>query len=86
MTHWRQKPKRTRSRSLAEVLTGRDQRRTEALALCVNEMRSSQGPGTLTHAIVAERAGVPVQFVQWKYPSVENLLALADTSRPGGTC
>lgn len=31
----------------------------------------------LTHSLVAERVGIPVQYVRWKYPSVEHLLAMA---------
>ena len=27
---------------------------------------------------VAERVGVPVQYVRWKYPSMEQLLAMAE--------
>ncbi|CAH0290826.1 hypothetical protein SRABI83_04201 [Arthrobacter sp. Bi83] len=77
MTHWRQKPKRNDPKVVGEVLRERNERRTAALIACISEMSRRQGPDAVTHALVAERAGVPVQYVQWKYPSRETLIALA---------
>ncbi|WP_223253039.1 helix-turn-helix domain-containing protein [Arthrobacter sp. AFG7.2] len=37
------------------------------------------GKHGLTHTAVAERVGVPVQYVLWKYPSMEQLLEMAKT-------
>lgn len=79
MPHWRHKPKQKRRREPAEVVRERDARRTAALAHCVREMSSGEGPHEVTHTRVAERVGVPVQYVRWKYPSVEHLLAMAET-------
>jgi hypothetical protein len=62
----------------AELLKARDARRTAALTQCVRELSSSGVPQELTHTLVAERVGVPVQYVRWKYPSVEHLLAMAE--------
>ncbi|WP_461855281.1 hypothetical protein [Arthrobacter sp. C152] len=75
--NWRHKPKRRQRRDPAEIIGERDARRTAALAQCVREM-SGDGPAGVTHSRVAERVGVPVQYVRWKYPSVEHLLAIAD--------
>ncbi|WP_427005446.1 hypothetical protein [Pseudarthrobacter sp. H2] len=83
MAYWRQKPKQKRRRAAAEILKDRDARRTAALAACVTELNRRQGPGRVTHTLVAERVGVPVQYVHWKYPSIETLLAMADTTRHG---
>lgn len=74
MPYWRQKQKQKPRREPAEVLRERDERRTAALAQCVREMRSSKH--RLTHTLVAERLGVPVQYVRWKYPSMEELLEM----------
>ena len=79
MTHWRQKPKPKAARPVADILRERNERRTAALAACVNEVSSSQHPDAITHDLVAERTGVPLQYVQWKYPSREHLIALAAT-------
>ena len=83
MTHWRQRPKPKPHRPVADILRERDERRTAILLACVTEMRSSQGADAVTHTLVAERAGVPLQYVRWKYPSRENLIAIADASSRG---
>lgn len=76
MPYWRQKQKQKPRREPAEVIRERDERRTAALAQCVWEMHGSKQ--RLTHTLVAERVGVPVQYVRWKYPSMEQLLAMAE--------
>lgn len=78
MPHWRHKQKQKRRRGPAELLREREARRTAALTQCLREMSSSEGPQKVTHALVAEHVGVPVQYVRWKYPSVEHLLAMAE--------
>ena len=83
MAYWRQQPKQKPRRPAAEVLQDREARRTAALAACISELNSSMGPEWVTHGLVAERVGVPVQFVRWKYPSIQGLLAMAE-SRPEG--
>lgn len=77
MPYWRQNQKRKSRREPAEVIRERESRRSAALAQSVRELNSGADSQGLTHSLVAERAGVPVQFVQWKYPSVEHLLAMA---------
>jgi len=79
MPHWRQQPRQKKRRDAADILRERDARRTAELAACVTEIRDSQGPEVVTHRLVAERVGVPVQFVHWKYPAIETLLAMAAT-------
>lgn len=76
MPHWRQKQKQKPRREPAEVIRERDERRTAALAQCVREMNNSKEG--LTHTLVAERVGVPVQYVRWKYPALEQLLEMAE--------
>jgi len=77
MPYWRQKQKQKPRREPADVIRERDERRTAALAQCVREMNGSEQK--LTHTLLAERVGVPVQFVRWKYPSMEQLLEMAET-------
>jgi hypothetical protein len=77
MPYWRQKQKQKPRREPADVIRERDERRTAALAQCVREINGSKQ--RLTHTLVAERVGVPVQFVRWKYPSMEQLLGMAET-------
>jgi hypothetical protein len=84
MPHWRQKPKPKNRRDAADVLRDREERRTAAFAACVAEFQASLGPGLVTHRMVAERVGVPVQYVHWRYPSIETLLAVANSPRHGG--
>ncbi|MFE4542834.1 hypothetical protein [Arthrobacter sp. NPDC056727] len=79
MTHWRQKARRKTPKRAADVLRERDERRTAALIACITEVSSSEGPESVTHGLVAERVGVPVQYVEWKYPSREHLMAIAGT-------
>jgi hypothetical protein len=77
MTHWRQKPKSKPAKPLADILRERNEKRTEALIACITMMSVTEDLGTVTHSLVAERVGLPVQYVEWKYPSRENLLAMA---------
>ena len=84
MKYRRQLPKRKPRRPVAEIIRDRHERTTEALIACVSEMARRHGPGAITHRVVAERIGVPVRYVEWKYPSVETLLAMAEASRVVG--
>jgi DNA-binding transcriptional regulator YbjK len=77
MPHWRQKCKSKPARPVADILRERNERRTAALIACITEISGTGGPDTVTHALVAERAGVPLQWVEWQYPSREKLLAVA---------
>jgi hypothetical protein len=77
MAHWRNKARKPR-RAVNDILAERNARRTAALIACISEMSSSQGPAAVTHDLVAERVGLPVQYVQWKYPSHESLIAVAN--------
>ncbi|WP_146033083.1 hypothetical protein [Arthrobacter sp. AFG20] len=79
MTHWRQKARRKTPKQVADILRARNERRTAALIACITEVSSSEGPDGVTHGLVAERAGLPVHYVQWKYPSREHLIAMANT-------
>ena len=64
MTYWRQKARRKNPKMVAEILRERDERRTAALIACITEVSSSEGPGGVTHGVVAERAGIPVEYVE----------------------
>lgn len=78
MPNWRHRQKRKHRREPADLLRERDARRTAALAQSIRELSRGAGPQGVTHTLVAERVGVPVQYVRWKYPSVEHLLAMAE--------
>lgn len=78
MTHWRQKAKPKPPRPVAEVLRQRNERTTAALIACITEMSTSRGPDAVTHTRVAERTGLPLHYVRWKYPSRETLMSLAE--------
>ena len=84
MTYRRQLPKQKPRRPVAEIIRDRHERTTEALIACVSEMARHYGPGAVTHTVVAERIGVPVRYVEWKYPTLDTLLAMADASGVGG--
>ncbi len=86
MTYWRQKPRQKRRKAAAEVIQERDARRTAALVDVVAEVGRSEGQETITHMLVAERVGVPLPYVQWKYPSVENLRAAAEAPGRSSIC
>jgi hypothetical protein len=78
MTHWRQKPRPKSPRPVTDILRQRNERTTAVLIACITQMSSSHGPDSVTHTLVAERTGLPLQYVRWKYPSRENLMSLAD--------
>jgi hypothetical protein len=79
MTHWRQKPK-TGKRSFAERLSEREARRTSAISAAVSEL-SRIGDGTVVdHDLVAERTGIPVQHLLWKYPTIDCLRRMQDVA------
>jgi DNA-binding transcriptional regulator YbjK len=82
MTHWHNKPPRKSRRAVNDLLAERTARRTAALIACISELSIRQGPDAVTHALVAEQVGVPLKYVQWKYPSHENLVAMARSSAP----
>jgi hypothetical protein len=77
MTHWGQKSKSKPAKPVADILRARNEKRTAALIACITAINDAEGPDTVTHSLVAERVGIPVQYVEWKYPSRENLLAMA---------
>jgi DNA-binding transcriptional regulator YbjK len=77
MPYWRQKPKQKDRRVAADILRDREARRTAALAACVAEISDREGREGVTHRLVAERVGVPVQYMHWRFPSIETLLAVA---------
>lgn len=79
MTHWRQRPRGKTPKRAADILRERNERRTAAMIACITEVSSSEGPESVTHGLVAERAGVPVEYVEWKYPSRDQLIAMANT-------
>ena len=76
MTNWRDKPRRKSRKVVGDILRERNERRTAALIACISELSSRQGPDAVTHAVVAERTGLPVQYVRWKYPLREHLLSI----------
>lgn len=71
----RSKPRR----SADEILAVRDQRRTKALAVCISDTVKAHGRGVVSHARIAEELGIPLPFLNWKYPTRESLLALGLT-------
>ncbi|MCA4133899.1 hypothetical protein [Arthrobacter sp. M4] len=77
MTHWRQKPKPKAPKPVSDILRERNERRTAALIASIKDVSSTEGPDAVTHTVVADRAGVPVQYVRWMYPSRETLVAMA---------
>ncbi|MDQ1060392.1 DNA-binding transcriptional regulator YbjK [Arthrobacter globiformis] len=77
MSLWREKRKTKPARTVADILRERNERRTAALIACITEISGAGGPETVTHSLVAERAGLPLQWVEWQYPSQEKLLAVA---------
>lgn len=87
MTHWRQKPKPKPARPFADILQERNERRTAAVIASLADMNATEEPETVTYSLLAERAGVPLQYIRWKYPSREKLLEIAvegrgDAGRP----
>ncbi len=73
----RWKEGRTKARrSAEEIFALRDQRRSEALAQCINDVVQIYGQGGISHAMVSERLGIPLPFLNWKYPTRESLLAV----------
>lgn len=36
------------------------------------------GQAAIQHILIAEWTGLPVQFIKWKYPTLESLLRVAD--------
>lgn len=51
----------------------------KAMIACITEVSSSGGAESVTHGLVTERARVPVRYVEWKYPSHDHLVAMADS-------
>lgn len=86
MAYWRQKPRQKHRKAATEVVQERDARRMAALVAVVAEVGRSEGLEMITHMMVADRAGVPLPYLQWKYPSVENLRAAAEASSRAGSC
>lgn len=72
---------RTKShRSTEEIIAARDQRRTEALARCIRDTIQIYGREGVNHALVSDRLGIPLPFLNWKYPTRESLLAVGLTA------
>jgi hypothetical protein len=70
MTRWRLKQKtRTGKCSPSEILAVREARRTSAISAAIRELSRIGGQGGFIHALVAERTGLPLEFIQWKYPA-----------------
>lgn len=81
MTRWQQHAKR-RSASLSGSLRIRERRRAESISAAVKDLVSKGGPGTVQHAEIARATGVPVGYLEWKYPSEAELLSEAARIRP----
>jgi hypothetical protein len=56
-----------------EILQRREARRSALLTAIVGSL----APGELTHETVAELSDVPVGYLRWRYPTVEDLAAVA---------
>jgi hypothetical protein len=79
MTHWQQKPRaRPGKRSASKILALREARRTLAISVALGELSRLDGQDNAVHALVAERTGLPLGFIQWKYPTLESLVRVAD--------
>jgi hypothetical protein len=72
---WKERRARPR-RSVEEILAVRDKRRTEAFACCIKDAVQIHGRGGVNHAMVAETLGIPLPFLNWRYPTPESLLAV----------
>ncbi|MWV59237.1 riboflavin kinase [Rathayibacter sp. VKM Ac-2754] len=69
-------PKRTAD--LEQIRRDREAHRLAAIARTVVEV----DPAEVTHELVAERSRIPAAYLRWAYPSVEQLLAVAESFAP----
>ncbi len=86
MSLWREKRKTKPARAVADILRERNERRTSAVIACITEISGTGGPESVTHSLVAERVGLPLQWVEWQYPSRENLLAVGEVATAHHGC
>ncbi|ANP73797.1 hypothetical protein [Cryobacterium arcticum] len=53
--------------------TERQGRREAAVAAGLRELRGRCGPGTPTHQALAEHSGLPIGWLRWAYPSLDEI-------------
>jgi DNA-binding transcriptional regulator YbjK len=82
MSHWRRPRPRTAKRSPSQILALREARRTSAISAAIGELHRKGGQIAIDHTMIAEQTGLPVEFIQWRYPSLESLLHVADLGQP----
>lgn len=75
MARWQQQNRRERSLSVPERLKTRERRRADSISAAVRGIVRAGGPEAVHHAEVARATGVPVGYLEWKYPSEAALLA-----------
>jgi hypothetical protein len=59
-----------------EILDRREAKRSARLAAIV----ASLSPDELTHETVAELSDIPVGYLRWRYPRVDDLAAITSAS------
>ncbi|MGY4857953.1 hypothetical protein [Cryobacterium sp. AP23] len=75
--HWKQRaapgqgPAATRDPAVRR--TERHSRREAAVVAGLRALRSRRGQGEPTHQALAEYSGLPVGWLRWAYPSLEEL-------------
>ncbi|SMH49484.1 Riboflavin kinase [Rathayibacter oskolensis] len=73
------RPRAKRAHETSErIRREREEQRLAAIARTVTEV----GPTEVTHELVAVRSRVPVAYLRWAYPSVDELLAAAASFAP----
>jgi DNA-binding transcriptional regulator YbjK len=75
--HWKQRsgpgqaPAATRDPAVRRA--ERQGRREAAVLAGLRELRDRRGQGVPTHQALAEYCGLPIGWVRWAYPSLEDL-------------
>jgi DNA-binding transcriptional regulator YbjK len=75
--HWKQRPTRGQApadaRDAAARRTERQIRREAVVAQGLRDLRSRRGQGAPTHQALAEYSGLPIGWLRWAYPSLEEV-------------
>ena len=73
---------RVRSRSTldpAVVAARREARRQHALRALLS---GALPPGGVTHEWLANESGIPLEYLRWRYPTIEDILRMVDSPPP----
>ncbi|NQX12392.1 hypothetical protein HQQ80_12200 [Microbacteriaceae bacterium VKM Ac-2855] len=73
------KTRRTDAGEPERIRRDREQRRLAAIAQTVGSVERTE---VVTYELVAERSRIPVAYLRWAYPSIEELLAVAESIAP----